>query len=76
MLARQAQDMDAKTSFFPRENPLYATYAFYAAILVFKIILMGPLTARYRFGKRVSDWGSKYGHQQNNKISNQNIIKK
>ena len=36
------------------ENPIFANFAFYAAICVGKMMLMTFLTARVRFAKRVS----------------------
>ncbi|KAK7590439.1 hypothetical protein V9T40_002052 [Parthenolecanium corni] len=35
------------------ENPVFKTYLFYASILVGKMLIMSPLTARWRFRKGV-----------------------
>ncbi|XP_068201920.1 microsomal glutathione S-transferase 1-like [Palaemon carinicauda] len=35
------------------DNPVFANYVFFAAVLALKVILMSPLTAYYRMTKRV-----------------------
>jgi hypothetical protein len=36
------------------ENPVFTAYLFYSCVLVLKMILMVPLTARQRMAKKVS----------------------
>uniref|UniRef100_A0A0A9YXL8 Microsomal glutathione S-transferase 1 n=1 Tax=Lygus hesperus TaxID=30085 RepID=A0A0A9YXL8_LYGHE len=41
------------TNILTLENPVFKSYLFYSCILVLKVLLMAPLTARYRFAKKV-----------------------
>lgn len=37
------------------DNPVFKAYLFYCALLVLKVMLMAPLTARLRLSKGVSN---------------------
>lgn len=42
-------------SLYTSENPVFATFSFYAALLGAKTLTMAFLTARQRYSKRVSN---------------------